>query len=351
MSRRSVASLSAVGLLLALVIASAQMPVPYVTVAPGRTVDVLGEETGDPAVEVEGRRTFPTTGQIRFTTVSITRPESAVSLVEALSAWARDDIAVVPREAMYPERSSDTQERTESAAQMVTSQDAAAAVALKELGYRLPSYVEVTAVSPDGASKGRLRTRDRIRSLNGVEIRSAEDVLEAMDGVRPGEVAEVVVVRDETTRTIGITTRAAEDNRKQAVLGIFIGPAWRFPFEVRVEVPETIGGPSAGLMFALSIYDTLTRGSLTGGRVISGSGTIDPSGRVGPIGGIQQKIAGAEDSGARIFFVPEANCASAMQASPPEEMELVLAETFSSAVSSLETYADDPSADLPRCPR
>ncbi len=351
MSRRSIASLWAVGLLMALVIVAAQLPVPYVTVSPGRTVDVLGQETGEPAVHIEGRRTFPTTGQIRFTTVSITRPEADVSLVEALSAWARDDIAVVPREAMYPETSSDAEERTESAAQMVSSQDAAAAVALQALGYRLPSYVEVTAVTPDGASKGRLRTRDQIRSVNGVDIATAQDVLDAMDGVRPGEVVEVVVVRDGSTRTVDITTRAAEDNREQAVLGIFIGPAWRFPFEVRVDVPETIGGPSAGLMFALSIYDTLTPGSLTGGRVISGSAPIGPPGTVGPIGGIQQKIAGAEDSGARVFFVPEANCASAVQATPPEDMELVLARTFSSAVRSLETYADDPSADLPRCPR
>jgi PDZ domain-containing protein len=102
----------------------------------------------------------------------------------------------------------------------------------------------------------------------------------------------------------------------------------------------------------MSVYDTLTPGSLTGGRVVAGTGTISPGGQVGEIGGIDQKIAGAAAAGAQLFLVPPANCAAALQAPADalDELRLVRAPTLHSALTSLSTFADDPSADLPRCP-
>jgi PDZ domain-containing protein len=350
MSRRSVAGLLAVALLLVLVVAAAQMPAPYVTVSPGPTINVLGNEAGKPIVQISGHRTYPTQGQLRLTTVSITNPDAEVSLVQALSGWVRKDVAVIPREAMYPDANSPAEERTQSSAQMVNSQDTAAAVALSALGYRLHHYVEVTGVTPQGPSAGRLRTRDEITSLDGTPIRQPQQLLDAMGKVQPGATVTVGVRRAGTDRTVKIVTRRATDNPKQAVLGIIIGPAWKFPFDVRVGLSDAIGGPSAGLMFALSIYDRLTPGSLTGGKVVSGTGTIAPFGQVGPIGGIQQKIAAAENSGARLFFVPKANCAEALQAPTSDTMRLVMATSFASALTSLQTFAKDPSAPLPRCP-
>lgn len=350
MSRRTVAGLLAVGLLLALVVVAARMPVPYVTVSPGPTINVLGSERGRPIVLVSGHRTYPTTGQIRLTTVSITNPDAQVSLVQALTGWVRKDVAVIPREAMYPDADTPAEERTQSAAQMVNSQDTAAAVALSALGYALPAYVEVTGVTPQGPSAGRLRPRDRIERLDGTRVRKPREVLKAMSKVRPGATVRVRVRRDGEARTERIVTRRATDNPDQAVLGIIIGPAWQFPFDVRLGLSDAIGGPSAGLMFALSIYDRLTPGSLTGGRVVSGTGTIAPGGRVGPIGGIQQKIVAAGRSGARLFFVPKDNCAEALQAPRSDSMRLVLAKSFSGALTSLKAYAEDPSAPLPRCP-
>ena len=350
MSRRTVAGLLAVALLLGLVVVAARMPAPYVTVSPGPTVNVLGSEHGKPIVDISGHRTYATHGQIRLTTVSITNPDAEVSLVQALSGWLRKDVAVIPREAMYPDANSPAEERTQSSAQMVNSQDTAAAVALSALGYSLPSFVEVTGVTPKGPSAGRLRTRDRIVTLNGARVRQPQQLLDAMSKVEPGATVTVGVRRDGEPRTVEITTRRATDDPDQAVLGIIIGPAWQFPFDVHVGLSDSIGGPSAGLMFALSIYDRLTPGSLTGGKVVSGTGTIAPSGQVGPIGGIQQKIVAAGNSGARLFFVPKDNCAEAMQAPTPDSMRLVLAKNFASALSSLKTYVKDPSADLPRCP-
>jgi PDZ domain-containing protein len=103
-------------------------------------------------------------------------------------------------------------------------------------------------------------------------------------------------------------------------------------------------------MFALSIYDTLTPGPLTGGEVVAGTGSITAEGDVGPIGGIVQKIAGAEESGASLFFVPPDNCDTVIDADLDEDgLRLVRADTLHSAVESLEKYVEDPSVELPRC--
>ena len=350
MSRRSVASLLAVGLLLVLVVQVGRTSVPYVTVSPGPTVDVLGEEGDEPIVEIDGTRTYPTTGQIRLTTVSVTNPENELNLVEALAAWFGSDVAVLPYKAMYPRSSTNEQERAESAAQMVSSQDAATAAALTELGEELPTYAEVVGVTPDGPSVDKLEARDRVVRVAGERADEVQDVLDALDSVQPGDEVEVEVLRKGEERTVTIATAPGPEDPEQATLGIIVGTGYEFPFDVRVRIDESIGGPSAGLMFALSIYDTLTPGPLTGGEVVAGTGSITAEGDVGPIGGIVQKIAGAEESGASLFFVPPDNCDTVVEADlDGDGPRLVRADTLHSAVESLEKYVEDPSVELPRC--
>jgi PDZ domain-containing protein len=349
MSSRTVASLLAVGLLVGLLITAARSPVPYVSVSPGPTVDILGTNGDKPIVQVRGEETYPTEGQLRLTTVSVTNPDSRMTLVQALSAWVRSDVAVIPYAAMYPEQNTGDQERAESAAQMVSSQDTAVAVALTELGYELTPHAEVTGITPDGPSEDKLKPRDRIVAIGGQEIADVDAVLEAVGRAEPGEQLEVEVRRGDQPRTFTITTVPAADDPDRAVIGILVGAGYEFPFEVRVGIDESIGGPSAGLMFALSVYDTLTPGALTDGAHVAGTGTISADGAVGPIGGIQQKIAGAEQGGAELFLVPPDNCASAVRAELGDGIELVRADTFRSAVTSLKKYAQDPNAELPRC--
>jgi Lon-like protease len=134
------------------------------------------------------------------------------------------------------------------------------------------------------------------------------------------------------------------------VVGIEIGTGYDFPFDVSVNLDDNIGGPSAGLIFSLAVYDTLTPGSLTEGADVAGTGSIDGQGEVGPIGGIQQKVVAAADAGAEVFLVPAANCAAALGANVGEdEIRLVRTTTMHEAVESLETYAEDPDAELPSC--
>jgi Lon-like protease len=351
MSRRSVASVLAVGFLLVLVVLAAQRPVPYVTVSPGRTINVLGDNGDKPIIRVQGHRTYPTDGQLRLTTVLVTRPDVQLSLVEAVSAWMHKDEAVMPYAAMYPTSNSDQQEEVESSAQMVSSQDTAVAAALTQLGYKLSTYAEVTGVSPDGPSAGKLKPRDRIQTVQGTRISDVGGLLKQLRKVSPGDSVEVGLRRGAKTMTTKVVTEAASDDPKRAVLGVLVGTGYTFPFRVSVGIGDSIGGPSAGLMFALSVYDTLTPGALTQGATIAGTGTIAADGSVGPIGGIRQKIVGARDAGAELFFVPPDNCDSAVHAPvDADEIRLVRADTMASALASLRKYTQDPSADLPRCP-
>jgi PDZ domain-containing protein len=165
-----------------------------------------------------------------------------------------------------------------------------------------------------------------------------------------GKTATFVVRRDGKTEQVEITAEAAPDDAGRAVVGVQIGVGYDFPFDVSVRLSEDIGGPSAGLIFSLGVYDTLTPGALSGGTDVAGTGTIDERGRVGSIGGIQQKIVAAADAGAKVFLVPPGNCDEARGADMKgDDIRLVRATTMHSAVEALKTYADDPTADLPAC--
>ncbi len=154
-----------------------------------------------------------------------------------------------------------------------------------------------------------------------------------------------LVRRDGKPVTVVVKPRVVDGDLR---VGVTSGPGFIFPFQVSVDIPEDIGGPSAGLMFSLAIYDTLTPGSLTGGQIVAGTGTIDATGKVGPIGGIQQKVVAARQSGAELFLVPADNCADATGA-PNEGMRLVKATTMHEARQSIAAWVKDPDATLPTC--
>ena len=350
MSRRTVSSVLVVVLLVGLVGAAVFLPVPYVTMSPGPTVNVLSKVEGDPVIEVEGADTYPTEGDLRLTTVSVTSPSVDISLLEALSAWFDGTRAVYPRDVIYPPEQSVEDVERESSVQMVGSQDTAVAVALQELGYDLPLLTEVLGVTKGSPADGKLEPRDYILEVNGTPIDDVEQVSEAIQDTGVGKPAEIVVRRDGERRTVTLTAEAAEDDPERAVVGVEIGTGYDFPFDVKVNLDDNIGGPSAGLIFSLAVYDTLTPGALTGGTDVAGTGSIDGTGAVGPIGGIQQKIVAAADAGAKVFLVPAGNCAAALGADVRDgEIELVRTRTMHEAVGSLETYAKDENADLPGC--
>ncbi len=350
MSRRTLSGVLASVLLVALFFVAVSLPVPFVTMSPGPTQDVLAERRGAEIVAVKGHDRYPTDGRLELTTIRITGPTQEVHLGEALAAWFDRSRALYPREAFYAPDDSQQDVDTESAVQMVSSQDTAVAVALTELGYDLDKITEVLAVTPDSPADGKLKTRDQIVSVDGDRVENATDVSKMVRAIPSGEAATFVVRRGGKEKTVKVVPEPSKDDPEVPLVGIVVGPSYDFPFDVSVNIDQRIGGPSAGLIFSLGVYDTLTPGALTGGAVVAGTGTIAEDGRVGPIGGIQQKIIAAADSGAEVFFVPPANCESALAVGlDDKEMRLVKAPTMHSAVESLHKYADDPDAALPKC--
>jgi PDZ domain-containing protein len=346
MTQRNLAGLLAVPLLIALWVVAVTRPLPYVTYEPGVTVDVLDESDGQEIIQVSGHKTYRDDGELRMTTVYVTQPRPAtVNLFELMGAWLSRDDAVYPYRAVYGEDETQESNKTEGAIEMVSSQDAAIAVALTELGIDFDPAVEVFSVGEDAPAQGQLEVRDVILSVNGTPVTTTAETAAAVQATPVGQQVVLVVLRDGQERTVRVTPGERDG---KPFLGIDMLPSYKFPFQVSVDIDPAIGGPSAGLMFSLGIYDTLTPGSLTGGAIVAGTGTIDPEGKVGPIGGIQQKIAAAREAGAELFLVPPDNCPEAVDA-PNDDMTLVRADTMHDARTAIEAWVGDEDADLPSC--
>jgi PDZ domain-containing protein len=355
-NRRSTAVVVAFVLLVACGASAIFVTVPYVRFSPGPTINVLGSPaSGKPIVEVVGHKTFKTTGQLRMTTVSTTQRGDHITFGAALSAWADPKQAVYPYDAIYPGNISRAEDQSESQMEMVSSQDTATAAALTELGYKLTPKPEVLRTVPGGAAEGKLMARDTFVAINGTAIKDVVQVSQIISALKPGASVRIDVLRGGKPRSVTLTTQLAPadparpDDPRKTVIGIFVGVGYDFPFQVTVNIPDQIGGPSAGLIFSLAIYDTLTPGPLAAEVPIAGTGTIDEKGKVGPIGGIEQKIAGAEADGAKVFLVPPDNCDEAVLAKT--DLKLIRADTMHSALESIKTYVADPDAQLPACPK
>jgi PDZ domain-containing protein len=346
MTQRTLAGILAVPLLLALVVAAAFESLPYVTYAPGLTVNVLGEnDDGDPIIGVTGKPTYEDDGQLRMTTVYVSQRDAHNHVFELMKDWISPSAAVYPFDAVYPKQGSVKQDKQEGHAEMTSSQDAATAAALTELGYDVVDPV-VVAVEKGAPADGVLEKGDVILEVAGTTTDTTDDVVSAVSSAEPGKPLAMVVRRDGERQSVSVTPREVDGHSQ---LGIQLGTeTGDFPVDVTIGIDPAIGGPSAGLMFSLGIYDTLTPGSLTGGHTVAGTGTIDASGNVGPIGGIQQKIVGARDAGAQLFLVPPDNCEEAVGAHNGD-MRLVEAESTHTAIQSIEAWVKDSDADLPTC--
>jgi len=348
MSRRTASLLVAGLLLVALSMVAWLRPVPYVAMRPGPVQNTLGDLDGAPIVRVSGHRTYPTKGELDLTTVSVTAPTAALTLGDALLAWFDPERALVPRDLYYPPQVSVQQTEHESAVEMASSQDSAVVAALSELGFHVPMSVKVQSVVKGAPAQGHLRVGDTITAVGGTPVEEATDVSRLLQRVEPGRTAALTVRRGGRTVRVESPTEADPADPSRTVVGVTIAGEPTLPFDVSIELGHRIGGPSAGLMFSLAIIDKLTPGALTGGEHIAGTGTITPTGRVGPIGGIQQKIPGAAGSGASVFLVPSANCGEARQAEG-DDIRLVRVRTLASALDSVRKLARDPQAAVPTC--
>lgn len=279
-------------------------PVPYVVLSAGPTVNTLGSENGKEVIAVKGTSTSHSDGQLRLTTVGV-RPDT--DLLTAIWAWIDDERAVVPRELIYPPGQSEQQVEERNAEDFKRSQTSAETAALRELGY--PVQVTVTKVVAGGPSEGHLLAGDVITAIDGKPVLSAGGLTELIRAEPAGTALRVSYRRGAKTATATVTTKADKKDEPPRI-GVEIDQRQPHPFQLSIDLDE-IGGPSAGLMFAVGIVDKLRPEDLTGGKIIAGTGTIDDEGRVGPIGGVPQKLVGAKAAGAVYFLTPADNCAEA----------------------------------------
>lgn len=352
MNRRTQATVLAAVLLVLLAAALVLQPSAWVVYSPGPTLNVLGTYDGKPIVDVRDHPEYRDKGQLRMLTVITSGPDERVGLVRMLEAWIDPHRAVYPRDLIYGKTDTSKSVRQQARADMTDSQDNARAAGLLAAGVAVPRWVTVGQVSKDGAAAGHLRAGDRLLSVDGHPVATTPQLLRLMSRVRPGQKVSIAIRRRATDRTFVLKTREAKDGTHRALIGILPAQRVKIPFPVTFNLSDRIGGPSAGLMFAITVYDLLTKGSLTHGQEIAGTGEIDPEGHVGPIGGVQQKIAAAQRDGARLFLVPKDNCAEAMAASyDADRMRLVRADTVEQAIQQIQKWATDPHASLTECPR
>jgi Lon-like protease len=302
-------------------------PIPYVVLAAGPTVNTLGQKDGKDVIQVSGRATSSSAGQLRLTTVGV-HPNA--KLLPAVYGWFRDDEAVVPRELVYPPGKSEKEVEQDNAEDFQASQTSAETAALRELGY--PVQVVVKSVDPGGPSDARLRPGDVITSVDGQPVETAAGLVDLIQGKPAGSRLTIGYVRGGARASFPITSAASNGGTPR--IGVSIDQRQPHPFSITFNVGQ-IGGPSAGLMFALGIVDKLRPEDLTSGKIIAGTGTIDDAGRVGPIGGIPQKLVGARKAGADVFLVPADNCAEAVRNAQPD-LPLIRVGTLDEALDALD---------------
>ncbi len=339
-------ALGGVFLLLVLVGASSLIALPYVVLSPGPISDTLGKNPdGAQLISVSGTKAYPTTGSLDFTTVRVHGgPGDPVNLWSALQAWVDPSSVVLDEKIYFPQGVTKDQIEQEGTLEMTGSQQDAIAVALRGVGEKVGQKITITGFADSAPSEDVLRTGDQILTVDGAAASDTDTVRAAVQAHRPGEDVSLKVRRGASSVEVSAPT---QDSDGQAALGVFLGVAYDFPFDVTVDAGN-VGGPSAGLMFSLGIYDTITPGALTGGEKIAGTGTINGSGEVGPIGGIRQKLVGAQRGGATWFLAPAANC-NEVVGHVPDGLRVVRVATFGEGRDAVEAIGKDAAQDLPTC--
>jgi len=348
LTRGNKAVLAAFFVFLVLAVVGSLVHLPYAVMSPGPTENTLGASAdgGKPIIAVSGLPTYPTDGALRFTTVRVEGgPGYPVNVWDVLQAWVDPARDVLPVDQVFDPQVTKEQVAEENAIQMEGSQEEATAVALRAIGKRVPTHVAIAGITDGSKAKGLLAVGDRLERIGDEPITSTQQVRDVLQRTKPGDPVSLTVTRQGKQRTVQVPTISGQEGR--TALGVLLGLTHDFPAKITVDA-GSIGGPSAGLMFSLGIYDKLTPGPLAGGNQIAGTGTIDEQGAVGPIGGIRQKLAGARADGAQYFLAPAGNCDEVV-GHEPDGLSVFKVGTFDEARTAVEDIAKHQTGSLPRC--
>lgn len=314
-----------------LAVAAWSVPLPYLALSAGPVTNVVG------AVEVfDEVDSYTPDGSLMMLTVLF----QEVNAYEVAAAIADPTVDIVRRERIRPRDETDEEYRERGLQQMDQSKENAIAVGLDRAGATdaiSSDGVEVVSVTDGAPAESVLREGDIVRSIGGTNVSLAQDIGELLATLSPGDVVQVTYVREGVEATGDVELTASQDDPDRALVGILarsVNP--RYPVDID---SENVGGPSAGLMYALGIVDLLTPNDLTNGHVVAGTGTIAADGTVGGIGGIRQKVVAAEAAGAEIVLVPESNYEAALTA-PIDDIDIVSVGTIDQALAYLEALPE-----------
>jgi Lon-like protease len=312
--------------LAAVVVGASTIWLPYYSIGPGPAREVA------PLIRIGGRPVYQSSGRFVMTSVHI----GQLTAVGALVAWLDPHRAVVGRQVLFAPGESSQEEQQRAISEMDQSKLDAAYVVLHELeGYPKAHGrgVVVESVVDGCAAAGELYPGDLITAIDGEPIGGLRAASTAIESAPSGSTLSFDVTVDGKPEHVDLVRRPCGGEAKPLV-GLRMIP--RFPFPISIASGD-VGGPSAGLMWAITLYDLLTPGDLTGGRTIAGTGAIGIDGTVYPIGGIQEKIVAARDAGANVLLVPKGNLAEARGAGIGG-IQLVPVGTFDDALAWLRAH-------------
>ncbi len=296
---------------------------PYYSVGPGPARDV------ESLIQVDGAPTYPSEGRFVLTSVVFHQ----LTGFGVVGAWLDPDRAVVERDRLYPDDEPAEVERERAISQMDQSKIDAISVVLRVLTDYPREHgdgVLVESVVAGCAADGELYPGDVILRVDGRPVDTVRQASRAIGAAPSGATLTFEVTVDGVPQRVRLV-REPCGGEPDPLVGVSLVNS--FPIDVRISSGD-IGGPSAGLMWALGLYDLMTPGDLTGGRTIAGTGAIGVDGTVFPIGGVAEKIAAAEEADADVFLVPRDNAREA-DAADDVGMELVVVDTFEDALGYL----------------
>ncbi|MDC4233863.1 peptidase S16 [Actinomyces sp. B33] len=348
------------------------LPVPYVVDKPGPTFNVLGSRDGTAVIEVSGTdpatgsplvpdatdeagdAAAPADGRLLMVTVSESGGPGNRMTLAALAVSALDPRnTVVAYSDVYPDDVTAEQIEQAAQAQMSSSQSTAEVAALEHLGWSVPATVTVAGAVPGSHAEGVVEAGDVLVSITDPQgvvhpVDSASVPFSLMRRQPVGSVMTLTVERDGRSLDLPVESVAGGEQEEGSKLGVYLTADVSLPIDIAVNL-DKVGGPSAGMVFALGIIDRLTPGDLTGGQSIAGTGTISYDGAVGPIGGVRQKMWGARADGAQWFLAPAGNC-SEIAGHAPEGLTVVPVATLDEALAAVDAIRLGRPDSLAACP-
>ncbi len=287
-------------------------------------------------VTIAGERQDEDGGGIYYVDVIVRQ----ASLLQSVAAFTRPEGAdLVPAHAIVPPGTNFQQRRQENLRAMSRSQEIAAAVALRELGKDVvtkPEGTLITGVAPDGPAAGKLEAGQVIVGVDGKSVRTLDELRQGIGTRKPGAAVTLRIRDGDAVKTVELKTVESPNEPGRAIVGIQVEQSATVKLPVKVEIDlGGVGGPSAGLAFALDVVDELGD-DIDGGLKVAATGEIELDGSVGPIGGIKQKTIGAKAAGIDVFLVPAGDNAAVARRNA-HGLRIVAVESFQQALRKLAT--------------